>query len=756
MSASAETTAIHGPRSVAAHADDRPLAADRAGWAGQIPDPRRVYTLFLRRWRLLAAVAALIFVSVVVLTMRTTPLFTATANVMLDLRKQQVVDIQSVVSGLPADTSVVDTEVQVLQSRQLAERVVSSLHLDRDPEFNPALGRPGMLGSVIGGIKGLLSFGGGPANPVQSQIAQQRAHERIVDAALDRLTVRRAELTYIINVSFTSEDPAKASQIANAFADKYLTEQLEAKFQATQRANDWLNQRLSELRGQVESADAAVQQYKASHGLVSAGASSLTEQEISSYNQQVAQARAEQSADDAVLASAQKQLAAGSNGEDLGAALDSPVVQQLRAQRAQISQKLAELQTKYGPRHPEMLKAQRELADVDTQIHAEVQRIISNLQAKAEASRRRTASMEGSLSGAKGTLAANNAATVELNELQRNSEALSSLYDSFLNRFKQTSTEPGMDQSDARVVSWAKIPTRQSSPNVSLNLALGLLLGLGGGVAMALLAELLDTGLTTAEDIERRLDLPHLGSLPLLSSLGEDGSALPVEFIVEKPLSSFSESFRALRTSIRFARVGETAKIVLLTSSLPGEGKTTTSICLGRSAALAGDRVVIVDCDLRRRNISRLIGGEPSEGLVEVLNGQTKLQDALLQDKATGAYILPLAKASFTPKDVFGSEAMDRLLATLRNQFDLVVLDSAPTLAVADTRVLASKADAIIFLARWRRTPLRAIEASLKTLSASGGYIAGVALSLVNMKEQSRYGYGDPGYYYTEYKKYYA
>jgi succinoglycan biosynthesis transport protein ExoP len=756
MSVSADPSVIPGPRLVATQVDNRPLGTgDRGSAAEQLPDLRRVYAMFLRRWRLLAAVAVLIFVAVVVFTMRTTPLFTATANVMLDVRKQQVVDFQSVESGLPADTSVVDTEVEVLKSRQLAERVVSALRLDRDPEFNHALAPPGMLASVVGGIGEVLTSGT-PVDAPRTKTAQQRAHERIVDAVLERLSVKRAALTYIINVSFTSHDPAKASQIANAFADKYLTEQLEAKFQATQRANDWLNQRLSELRGQVQSAEAAVQQYKAAHGLVSAGASSLTEQEISSYNQQVAQARAEQAGDEAVLASAKQQLAQGSNGEDLGAALDSPVILQLRTQRAQISAKVADLQTKYGPRHPDLLKAQRELADLDSQIHEEIQRIISNLQAKAEASRRRTGSMETSLGSAKGTLAANNAATVGLNELQRNAEALSSLYDSFLNRFKQTSTEPGMDQSDARVVSWAKIPTKQSAPNIPLNLALGLVVGLGAGVAAALLAELLDTGLTTAEDIEQRLELPHLGSLPLLSSLGEAGSALPVDFIVEKPLSSFSESFRALRASIRFARVGEAAKIVLLTSSLPGEGKTTTSICLGRSAAMAGDRVVILDCDIRRRNISRLIGSEPSQGLVEVLNGQAKLQDALLQDKASGAYILPLAKASFTPKDVFGSDAMDSLLAALRNQFDLVILDSAPTLAVADTRVLASKADAIIFLVKWRGTPLRAIESSLKTLSASGGYIAGVALSLVNMKEQSRYGYGDPGYYYSEYKKYYA
>ena len=403
-----------------------------------------------------------------------------------------------------------------------------------------------------------------------------------------------------------------------------------------------------------------------------------------------------------------------------------------------------------------MLKAKRQLSDIDAQIQQEIQRIISNLQAKAQVSSQRASAVSGSLGGAKGTLAANSRAMVRLNELQRTADASRTLYESYLNRYKETSTQQGIEQSDARVVSKAKIPTGQSSPKVGLNLALGLLLALGSGVGAIILAEMLDAGLATAEDVERRLETSYLGAVPLLASVADGKSDSPIDYVVEKPLSSFSEAFRNLRASILYSRLGEPVKVVAITSALPGEGKTTTSLCLARSSALQGLRVVIVDCDLRRRTVNRMLDAEPTVGLIEVLSGEVSLDQALVFDAASGASFLPLAKSNFTPKDVFGTVAMDKLLADLRARFDMVILDTAPLLPVADTRVLAPKADVVVFLARWRKTPQHAIEAAFRLLAGTGSHIAGVALTQVDMKQQAKYGYGDPGYYYAEYKKYYV
>lgn len=733
-----------------------PAGARRpAGGLTEQFDLRRLANMFRRRIRLFAAIGALVFTAVVLITMTATPMYTATANVMLDVRQEQVVNAEAVLSGLPADSSVVDTEVEILRSRRLAERVVNALQLDKDPEFNPALRSQGLVATARGAVSGALSILR-PGEVADTAIAEQKAQERIVDNVLAHLSVRRSGLTYVINVSFESESPSKAATIANKFAELYLLEQLEAKFDATEQANTWLNERLEGLRQQVLADEAAVQQYKIANNLLSAEGATLTEQEISNYNQSLSDARAEVAAAEARLSTARRQLAAGSTGDDLGEALSSAVIQQLRQQRATASARVADLQGRYGERHPEMLTARRQLTDIDAQIQAEIQRIISNLEAQVQVARQRAGSISGSLSSARGTLAGNNQAMVRLNELERTAEASRTLYESYLNRYKETSAQQGIEQSDARIVSQATIPTGQSSPRPMLNLALGLVLALGCGVAAVVLAEMLDAGLATAEDVEQRLEVSYLGAIPLLASVAEGRASSPIDYVVEKPLSSFAEAFRNLRASVIYSRLGESVKIVAVTSALPGEGKTTTSLCLARSAAQQGHRVMLVDCDLRRRSVNRLMGREPERGLIEVLAGEATLEEVLQTDSVTGVKLLPLAKSSLTPKDVFGSAAMDRLLDELRRDYDMVILDTAPILPVADTRVLAPKADAVVFLARWRKTPQHAIEAAFRQLAGTGAHVGGVALTQVDMKQQSKYGYGDPGYYYAEYKKYYV
>ncbi|MEO8112749.1 MAG: polysaccharide biosynthesis tyrosine autokinase [Phenylobacterium sp.] len=717
-------------------------------------DFRRWFFAFRRRLRLFAAIGLTVFVAAVLSTLQATPMYTATASVVLDTQKERVSNVQQVLSDLPASTEVVDTEVEVLRSGQLAERVVSALKLDDDPEFNGSLRKPTGVQAVVAAIKGL--FGAAAPAPVRlSDIAKQKRHEGVVENVRGRLSVQRVGLTFVIRTSFTSDSPPKAATIANKFAELYLLEQLEAKFEATEQATRWLNGQLEKLRGQVQSDEAAVQQYKIENNLLSASGTSLTEQEISVYNQNLAGARAQLAEDEARLTTARSQLARGSNGGDVGEAMASPVVQGLRSQRAAITARVADLQGRYGERHPAILTAQRQLSEIDVQIEQEIQRILSNLEAKVQVSRERVNSMGGSLGGAKGLLAANNRSMVRLHELERNAEASKTLYESYLNRYKETSSQGTIGQSDARVVSKARIPTGQSSPNVSRNMMLGLILALAAGAAAVIFIEILDAGLATAEDVERRLDTAYLGSVPLLSSVAGATDA-PIDYVVDKPLSGFAEAFRSLQASIFHARPGEPVKVVAITSALPGEGKTTTAICLARSAALQGRRTVVVDCDLRRRTVNRMMPEEPKVGLLEVLNGEATLEQALSLDAASGASILPLARTWFTPRDVFGSAAMDRLLVDLRARYDLVILDTAPILPVADTRVLASKADLLVLLARWRKTPQPAIEAAFRLLRGSGVNIGGVVLTQVDMKMQSKYGYGDPGYYYAEYKKYYV
>ena len=715
-----------------------------------------VIATFRRRFRLFAAVAVVVFAAVVLFTLQQTPRYTATAQVMLDVRREQVTDMSAVLSGLPADSSVVDTEVEVLKSRSLAGRVVKDLKLEEDPYFNPYLAQAKGAKAWFSSLKKAASpTTATPTDPIELQ----RRRERIVDNVLGGLKVRRAGLTYLIAIDYTHTDPKRAAELANAFANLYLTEQLEAKFDATQKANEWLDTRVGELRDQVQQADAAVQQYKIANNLLSAEGATLTEQEISGLNQQLALSRAAQAETDARLNIARQQLARGSTGEDVGESLNSPVVQQLRKQRAEKSAQVADLGGRYGDRHPDLLKAKRELADIDGQIQAEIRRIISNLEAQAQVARQRTGSVASSVSASRGTLAGNNRASIGLAELERKAQSVKTLYESLLARFKQTTASDGIEQADARVVSPAKIPTGPSYPKPSLNLALGLVLALGAGVAAIVLAEILMAGLFTEDEVERRLGLPYLGAVPTLGTTVDDAKILkgmtPANYLLAKSLSSFAESLRKLRASILFSKVGEPVKVIAVTSSLPGEGKTTTTFCLARTLATSGAKVVVVDCDLRQSAISQFLKEPASIGLLEVLNGVATLDQAVIMDES-GAHILPLAKSAYTPRDVLGSSAMHKLLQDLRDRYEIVLLDTAPLLAIADTRILAPHADAVVMLVRWKKTPVKAVQSALALLQGTRAFIAGVALTQMDLKAQSRYGYGDSYYYYANYRKYYA
>jgi succinoglycan biosynthesis transport protein ExoP len=712
-------------------------------------DMQWLLAVFSRRWRLFTAVATAVFTLAIVYTVRQHPVYTANASVLIDAQKLQLFSSNSsggLDGGENPDSNAVDTQVEVIRSRAVADWVVRSLNLDEDPAFRPRVGRHGL---------GALFERANPSNNKPATLSAAAIHKQVIDTLLAPLDVRRVGTSYIIQINYTYGTPARAAEIANAFAQGYLVDSVATKSAVTREASGLLSSRLVDLGNSAAQDNTAVQQYKIAHGLMSASGTTLTEQEISNYNEQLATAKTQAAEDEARLRTAQAQLAHGSTGEDVGEALNSPVIQSLRSQRAQASGQVAELSARYGPRHPEMMKAQRQLADIDGEIRQEIERIISNLQAKVEVSRQRAASVAQTLGEAQGTLAVNNRAQVGLTQLEQKAAASQALYDAYLNRFKETSTQEGTEQSGARIVSRADVPTTQSAPKVGLNLVFGAILAFGAGLGSIFVGEVLDTGLMTADDIERRLGVAYLGGLPMLKSTAPRATESPTEYVVVRPLSMFAETFRTMRAGLLAVGEGEAPRVIAVTSALSGEGKTTAAMCLGLTAAIQGSKSVVVDCDLRRRSVAQHLHEAPALGLIEVLNGQATLDEALYHEPRSGAAFLTVSDGPPTASDVFSGRAMDALIEDLKQRFDLVILDTPPVLAVADTRVLAGKADATVLLARWRRTPQQAAKAALRLLHHSGARVIGAALSQVDMRQQARYGYGDPAYYYAQHAKYF-
>jgi succinoglycan biosynthesis transport protein ExoP len=708
------------------HSNDR----SQAGISNWL-DLSGIVARYRRHAPLVLVITGVVLALDVTYTFLKTPLYTATATVFYAPKKEEIgKDTSSAADNDVARDQAVDTQVEVVKSPSLADEVITNLHLDQDPDF-------------------ALKAKDKSLDPVLQR-----------DALLDRVTrdlkVKRIGQTLLLSIGFTNKSPTKASRIANAFAETYIKRQIDVKVNGVGNSNSLLNAQIDDMRTKVETAEAAVQQYKAANNLLSSDQGPLTQQEISALNAQLSSAKSNQAEAEARLRAAESQLKRGGNGQDLGAALGSQTIIDLRQQRAQLSTNVADMQGRYGPKYPDLLTAQRKLQDIDAQIQAEIQRIVSNLSAQVDVTRSQTATIEGSINSAKGQLMTGNAASVKLNELQRDADAARTLYDSVLTRVKETAAQQAVSQADSRIDSPAAPPSSPSSPNKPLNFLLGLVAGLGLGIAAAFIVERWNAKLTSVDDVEGKLGLPFLGSIPTsASAIDKPTTKNPIDAVVAHPLSGFAEAFRGLGTTLIHGNTDTPVRIIAITSAVPEEGKTTTSICLMRVQALGGAKTVLVDCDLRRRSTNVIFPTEPEVGLIEVLEGKATLDEALRLDEKSGAYVIPLTKGSHLAKSPFNTPAMDQFLEDLKARFDLIILDTPPLLPVVDTRILAQKVDALALLVRWRVTPMRAVRAAVHELEAVNAPITGVALTLVNVQSQSYSGYGYQAYYHKDFKKYY-
>lgn len=704
---------------------------------GALIDLRGIGAVLRRRWMILCAAMAAAIVIAAAAYIAAEPRYLATAQVALERSAEQVIKVDSVIPTTDPDSAAVDTEVQVLRSPELIGRVVDRLRLSSDPAFNNAAGQ-------------------GPPTAKPDLIGRQRA----IGTLLGGLTVKRDGLSYAISVSFEGSTPVQSAQIANALVDDYVSGQVGSKTDATQRASKFLEERLQDLRAQVLGAEREVAEYRSAHSLFAVSeASTVTQQELSGLSTQLAQAKAENAAAQARLSAARSQLSRGRSGEELGDSLDSPVVSQLRAQRAEVAREVGALEKRYGPRHPDLVRAQSQLRVADQQIAAEVQRIVSNVSIQASIANQRAGSLAGSVAQSQGKLASDNEASVRLGELERNAESARTLYQAFLDRYRQTVAQAGLEQSDSYIVSRARVPGAPSSPSLLIYAAMAVVGGLGLGVLLVVLLQLLERGLETSDAIEDILGLSMLASIPDANTLPGYRKlglpAPPAELLLKRPQSAYAEAFRTLRTSIQFAEATRQVRVVAITSAVPGEGKTTTAMGLARAMAAAGGKVLLIDADSRRRASSRQFAENVTLGLDEVLAGHASLEQAIVKDSLSDAFLLP-QRLDSKGVGLTESPRLAELIEQVRERYDLVILDTPPVLPVDEARVIASMADGVVFLVRWRKTPSKAASVALRRLYDVHAEMLGAVLTLVDVREQERAGYEGGGTFLKAYRPYYA
>ena len=719
----------------------------------------------------------LIFGTVTVLTVLTavivfqlTPRYTAEALLIIETRGANVAaDVEAVLSGLSADSETIQSEIEVLRSRGLADKTVNRLNLHRNPEFNETLRPKGLLAEFLDPARYVPKewltaiLGHGADESLTEEELAAREMVRVTNTFLDSLAILPKGKSRVIVVQVTAEDPKVAAKIANTHADLYIIEQLEVKFEATRRATAWLNERVATLRDKVKETERVVEVYRQRSGLLGGegggegGGITLTAQELSELNTQLILAGADRAEAEARLQQVRDLVAAAGSVDSAAEVLQSPLIQRLREQEAEVQRKVAELAGEFGKRHPKMINARAEAEDLRRKIESEVNKIVKGLQNEVGVVKVREATLRVSLDELKKRAAKANRASVQLRALEREATANRNLLETFLARFKETSAQENLSAQtpDARIISLAEIPDKPSFPRKGLMIALAFV---GSGLIGLMLVfgvEQLDAGFRSGGQIEQATGVPVLGLVPLLSGLGRIGNP-PEAYVLAHPTSAFGESIRTLYTSILLSRVDDPPKSILITSSLPKEGKTVITACLARLRGAAGQKVVVVDADLRHPKIHRLFDVPVRPGLSDLLAGDASIDEVVHKDKATGAHVIPAGRPVPNPQDLLGSDQMRKFFDALAQSYDLVIVDSPPVVAVSDARILSNAVDMTIFVVRWADTRREVVIQGLKQIATSGGRLAGVVLSLVNPKKHAGYGYGDSGYYYGRVRKYYT
>lgn len=649
-----------------------------------------------------------------------TPVYTASSLVALETQVKQTIDIESVVGGLGGDQSSINTEVEVIQSRELVEKVVRELDLTSDPEFNKWL-RPEStfsVGNIISTIRELF----GETKVEETPPTEREVLDAVIDAVLQSITASNIRQSYVFKITAVTESPAKSVLIANTLAEFYIRDQIAVKFEKTKQATEWLTDRVSQLQIELENAEAELKEFSRSTELVSAEALSGLNRQLKDLRDRLADTSATAESRDQQLEKMQVARASGSLAEMAEAASDRT----LEALVARIESGTAS-QADFNARFDQILdrvalERARAFAQADT--------------------------LQQSITRTEREIKAQSSELVTLQQLQREAEASRLIYEHFLGRLKETSVQQGIQQPDSRILSRAVVPQSPSAPRKSIILVLSLMLGGMAGIAFVLGREFSQTTFRTPEDLESRTGYTVLGQIPAIPARRRSNV---LKYLTDKPNSAAAEAIRNLRTSILMSDLDNPAQVIMSTSSVPGEGKTTQSLALTQNLSGMGKKVLLIEGDIRRRIFAEYFHIEGNKGLVSVLSGEEAFEDIVVHEPTLNADLLVGDKSSINAADVFSSEKFRTFLNDLREKYDHIIIDTPPVLAVPDARVIGRYVDRILYTVKWDSTSHRMVREGLKSFESVNLQVAGLVLGQISPQGMKKYGYGNSYGAYSAY-----
>lgn len=676
-----------------------------------------------RQWKFIAAILLATVFAAAVYTFTLIPRYTATAQVLLEPQREKAPGQEAILTDVNLDYAIVESQLAILRSTVFLTRVAEKANLGADPDFG---------GSV----------------------------ERAAQVLRGSVGASRAGQGYVLAISATSTDPAKAAKIANAVADAYVVEKLDARFEAAKRASAWLSDRLVELRRQLRESEEAVAKFRADNGLIQSANANVTlnQQQLADLNAKLVAARADLAEKEARVNLLRTIEEKGGNLQSLPDLPDSAPLNNLRQQEVAISQKEADLLTRYNDRHPLVANIRAEHRDMRRAIAAETERLGAHIKNEYELSKARLKAVDRTFRDATGQIDLDSRTAITLRELERTAAVNKSLFEDFLQRAKITQEQATFEARDSRVISPAVTPGAPSYPRTSQNITLAFIFGLFLGVGGAVARDKLHGGFATPRQVEELLELPLLCSVNVMQNndltIRDRVVSMP-HYASLMPLSRFSEALRTLRSGIKMTDVDNPPKVIQLTSTVPNEGKTTVALSLAASAATAGGKVLFIDADLRHTSASRFFAMQKQAGLVDILLGTIKAEDAIRYDENLKVWVLSAGTKTRNPADLIASERMKTFVALFRQSFDMVVIDTPPIGPVIDSLVFAQLADKIVYLVRWASTARELVKQSIQRLPSEK--MAGVVFNMVNERAAQKYGKYAYHYYHSAktYKKYY-
>jgi polysaccharide biosynthesis transport protein len=710
--------------------------------------------LIKRKWMVVICLAT-IFSLVAISTIRQTKVYEAGGTIEINKPDTSLNFQNSPTFSLDYyDPTELETELGILQSDLLALQVIRELNLDRRPDFggkttplpqdsldlspDPLQVDPAWATAVLGNFKGSL-----------------------------RVSLRPS--TRIIEVHYRSSDPQMAATVVNTLMKIYVENNRKTRFDSTMEASDWLEKQQLDLRMKVETSQEKLVRYQKEHEILGMDEKqNITTEKLGELNKELTEAESQrmdkesfyrmvESGDPDVVASST--VSAGAGGPEAQAA--SQLLESLRGKQADLKIQSADLNTQFGPSYPKLAQLNNQLKEVDLQIQGEMKKIVSKVRGQYMTALQRENMLHDALERQKQEANKLNESAIEYNILKRDAETYRLLYEGILQKLKEAGVSAGLKANNFHIVDSARPPSYPIEPNIPRNLGFAALLGLASGIGLAFLMEGLDNTIRTTEQAHMISGLAPLGMIPLGSKSAREGpnpkrlviasSKEAVELVTQvRPQSQMAESYRALRTSLLLSNLGSPPKVIMVTSALPQEGKTTTSINCAVVLAQKGVRVLLIDADLRRPSIHKTLGMGPRSGLSNVLTGSSTLEQTITRTAILpNLFVLPAGTPPPNPAELLASTNMRDVLAQLREQYDHIVVDTPPSLSVTDAVVLSPRADAVVLVIRSGQTSKQALRRARDILAQVNAKVVGVLLNAVDLSSPDYY-------YYYEYQGKYA